>query len=102
MTYSTMLREWKDLSATRPINQFAYTPAGVLSMMTPDANAATGVIDLAPLDTLSAATREHERRRAAPFDQRRREGDVEKRRGTAVHACRQPRLREMSAASSRT
>ena len=63
MTYSTMLRQWKDLSATRPINQLAYTPAGVLSMMTPDANAATGVIDLAPLDTLSAATREHERRR---------------------------------------
>ena len=63
MTYSTMLRQWKDLSATRPINQFAYTPAGVLSMMTPAANAGTGVIDLAPLDTLSAATREHERRR---------------------------------------
>ena len=63
MTYSTMLREWKDLSAARAINQFAYTPAGVLSMMTPAANAGTGVIDLAPLDTLSAATREHERRR---------------------------------------
>ena len=63
MTYSTMLREWKDLSATRPINTCCYTLAGVLSMMTSDANAATGVIDLAPLDTLSAATREHERRR---------------------------------------
>ena len=63
MTYSTMLREWKDLSATRPINRFAYTRAGVLSMMTPDANADTGVIDLAPIETLSAATREHERRR---------------------------------------
>ncbi len=63
MTYNGLLREWKDLSATRPINTLAFTPAGQLSMMTPDANAATGVIDLAPLDTLSAATREHERRR---------------------------------------
>lgn len=63
MTYSTMLREWKDLSATRPINTLAFTPAGQLSMMTPAANAGTGVIDLAPLDTLSAATRDHERRR---------------------------------------
>lgn len=62
MTYSTMLREWKDLSAARAINQFAYTPAGVLSMQTA-ADGLTGIIDLAPLDTLSAATREHERRR---------------------------------------
>lgn len=62
-TYQGLLHDWKTMSATRPINQLAYTPAGVLSMMTPDANAATGVIDLAPLETLSAATREHERRR---------------------------------------
>ena len=60
MTYATMLRQWKDLSATRPINQFAYTPAGILSLIT---TGDEGILDLAPLDTLSAATREHERRR---------------------------------------
>jgi hypothetical protein len=57
-TYNGLLSDWKAQSASRPINTLAYTPAGVLSMQT-DGDAA--IIDLAPLNTLSAERRDHER-----------------------------------------
>jgi len=62
MTFNGLLREWKDLSAKRAINRTAFTPAGILSMTTAE-DGLTGILDLAPLDSLDAARREHERRR---------------------------------------
>ena len=59
-TYHGLLHDWKALSASRPINTMAYTPAGVLSMQT---NGDAAIIDLAPLNTLSAESRAHERGR---------------------------------------
>ena len=60
-TYSNLLHEWKTLSAGRVISQAAYTVAGIVSLQTDGAD--QGIMDLAPLNTISAATREHERRR---------------------------------------
>lgn len=59
-TYHGLLHDWKMLSASRAISQYAYTPAGILSMQT---SGDAAIIDLAPLDTISAERREHERRR---------------------------------------
>jgi hypothetical protein len=60
MTFNGILKEWKVLSAARPISMQAYTPAGILSLQTDGDN---GILDLAPLHSLDAARREHERRR---------------------------------------
>jgi hypothetical protein len=57
-TYNGLLHDWKEQSASHPINAMAYTPAGVLSMQT---NGNQAIIDLAPLNTLSAERRDHER-----------------------------------------
>ena len=62
MTFNGLLREWKDLSAKRAINRTTFTPAGILSMTTAE-DGLTGIIDLAPLEHIDAARREHERRR---------------------------------------
>ena len=59
-TYNGLLHDWKEQSASHPINAMAYTPAGVLSMQT---NGNQAIIDLAPLNTLSAERRDHERGR---------------------------------------
>lgn len=56
--YSGLLHDWKTLSASRAINTLAFTCAGVLSMQTTGDQA---IIDLAPLDTISAERREFER-----------------------------------------
>lgn len=58
--YSGLLHDWKVQSASRVINQVAFTPAGILSMQT---NGDAAIIDLAPLNTLSAESRAHERGR---------------------------------------
>jgi len=60
VTYNGILHDWKKLSAARNIDVTAYTPAGILSLQT---TGDTGVLDLAPLHTIDAARREHERRR---------------------------------------
>lgn len=60
MTYNGLLHDWKQQSASHPINAMAYTPAGQLSMQT---NGDDGIIDLTPLEHIDAARREHERRR---------------------------------------
>ena len=57
-TYNGLLHDWKEQSASHPINAMAYTPAGVLSMQT---NGDQAIIDRAPLNTLSAERRDHER-----------------------------------------
>jgi hypothetical protein len=59
-TYHGLLHDWKEQSASHPINAMAYTPAGILSMQT---NGDAAIIDLAPLNTLSAESRAHERGR---------------------------------------
>lgn len=59
-TYSSLLRDWKTLSASRDINTQAFTTAGIVSMQT---SGNQGIIDLAPLASLNPATIEHERRR---------------------------------------
>ena len=60
-TYSNLLHEWKTLSAGRVISQAAYTVAGIVSLQTDGAN--QGIMDLAPLSTISAERHEHERKR---------------------------------------
>ena len=60
-TYQGLLHEWKTLSAGRVISQAAYTVAGILSLQTDGAD--QGIMDLAPLNTISAERHEHERRR---------------------------------------
>jgi hypothetical protein len=56
--YSGLLHDWKVQSASRVINQVAFTPAGILSMQT---NGDQAIIDLAPLDHVGAERREFER-----------------------------------------
>lgn len=60
-TYQGLLHEWKTLSAGRVLSQTAYTVAGIISLQTDGAN--QGIMDLAPLSTISAERHEHERRR---------------------------------------
>ena len=60
-TYNGLLSEWKTLSARRPISQTAYTVAGIVSLQTDGAN--QGIMDLAPLSTISPERHEHERKR---------------------------------------
>jgi hypothetical protein len=57
-TYHGLLHDWKQQSASHPINAMAYTPAGILSMQT---NGDAAIIDLAPLDHVGAERREFER-----------------------------------------
>ena len=57
-TYNGLLHDWKEQSASHPINAMAYTPAGVLSMQT---NGNQAIIDLAPLDSVTADRLEFER-----------------------------------------
>ena len=59
MPYNGLLHEWKILSAGREINRHAFTPAGILSMQTTGDQA---IIDLAPLEHISADRREFERK----------------------------------------
>ena len=60
-TYNGLLSEWKTLSAGRVTSQSAFTVAGHLSLQTDGAN--QGIMDLAPLSTISAERHEHERKR---------------------------------------
>lgn len=60
-TYNGLLSEWKTLSAGRVTSQSAFTVAGHLSLQTDGAN--QGIMDLAPLSTISPERHEHERRR---------------------------------------
>ena len=60
-TYHGLLHDWKILSAGRVASQSAYTVAGHLSLQTDGAN--QGIMDLAPLSTISPERHEHERRR---------------------------------------
>ena len=58
-TYQGLLHEWKTLSAGRVLSQTAYTVAGIVSLQTDGAD--QGIMDLAPLSTISAERHEHER-----------------------------------------
>ena len=60
-TYVGLLHDWKVLSAGRPTSHSAYTVAGHLSLQTDGAN--QGIMDLAPLSTISPERHEHERKR---------------------------------------
>ena len=60
-TYVGLLHDWKALSAGRPTSHSAYTVAGHLSLQTDGAN--QGIMDLAPLSTISPERHEHERKR---------------------------------------
>ncbi len=60
-TYHGLLHDWKTLSAGRPTSQSAFTVAGHLSLQTDGAN--QGIMDLAPLSTISPERHEHERKR---------------------------------------
>ena len=60
-TYNGLLSEWKTLSAGRVLSQTAYTVAGIVSLQTDGAN--QGIMDLAPLSTISPERHEHERKR---------------------------------------
>ena len=57
-TYNGLLHDWKEQSASHPINAMSYTPAGVLSMQT---NGDQAIIDLAPLESVTPERREFER-----------------------------------------
>ena len=59
-TYNGLLSEWKILSATRAINRFSFTPAGIVSLQT---TGDQGIMDLAPLDHMDASRIDHERKR---------------------------------------
>jgi hypothetical protein len=56
-TYHGLLHDWKEQSASHPINAMAYTPAGILSMQTTGDQA---IIDLAPLESVTPERREFE------------------------------------------